>query len=55
MKKHWAIVLILLITIPIFGFGFGKETPDNILTKYLKALYSNDLKKTYSYISKTDN
>ncbi len=54
MKKHRAIVLIFLITFPIFGFGFGKETPDKILTKYLKALYSNNLKKTYSYISKTD-
>ena len=52
MKKHWAIVLILIITIPIFGFG--KETPDKVLTKYLKALYSNNIKKTYSYISKTD-
>ena len=52
MKKHRAIVLILLITIPIFGFG--KETPDKVLTKYLKALYSNNIKKTYSYISKKD-
>jgi hypothetical protein len=52
MKKYRAIVLILLITTPIFGFG--KENPDKVLTKYLKALYSNNIKKTYSYISRTD-
>ncbi len=52
MKKYRAIVLIILLTIPIYGFG--KESPDKVLTKYLKALYSNNIKKTYSYISKTD-
>jgi len=35
-------------------FGFGKETPEQVLTKYLKSLYSNNLKKTYSYLSKAD-
>ncbi len=52
MKKYRAIILILLITIPIFGFG--KERPDKVLTSYLKALYSNNIKKTYSYISRID-
>ncbi len=52
MKKYRAIILILLITIPIFGFG--KESPDKVLTKYLKSLYSNNLKRTYSYISRVD-
>ena len=52
MKKNRAIILILLITIPIFGFG--KESPDKVLIKYLKTLYSNNLEKTYSYISKSD-
>ncbi len=52
MKKNKAIILILLITIPIFGFG--KESPDKVLIKYLKALYSNNINKTYSYISKAD-
>ncbi len=52
MKRHRAIILIILITIPMFGFG--KESPDEVLLKYLKALYSNNLKKTYSYISKVD-
>jgi hypothetical protein len=54
LRKLTTIILILLITIPIFGFGFGKEAPDQVLTKYLKSLYSNNLKKTYSYISKAD-
>ncbi len=44
--------MILLITCPVFGFG--KATPDQVLTKYLKSLYSNKLKKTYSYLSKAD-
>ena len=52
MRKLTTIILILLITIPIFGFG--KEAPNLVLTKYLKSLYSNNLKKTYSYISKAD-
>ncbi len=52
MNKYRAIILILLITIPIFGFG--KESPDKVLTKYLKSLYSNNLKRTYSYISRVD-
>jgi len=52
LRKLTTIILILLITIPIFGFG--KEAPDQVLTKYLKSLYSNNLKKTYSYISKAD-
>ena len=52
MRKITTTILILLITIPIFGFG--KEAPDQVLIKYLKSLYSNNLKKTYSYISKAD-
>jgi len=52
MRKLTTIILILLITIPVFGFG--KEAPDQVLTKYLKSLYSNNLKKTYGYISKAD-
>lgn len=34
--------------------GFGNESPEDVLIQYLKALYSNNLKKTYTYISKTD-
>lgn len=52
MKKYITLILILLIIIPVFGFG--KETPENVLIKFLKALYSNNLKKTYNYISKVD-
>jgi len=52
LRKLTTIILILLITIPIFGFG--KEAPNLVLTKYLKSLYSNNLKKTYSYLSKAD-
>lgn len=52
MRKLTTIILILLITNPVFGFG--KEAPDQVLTKYLKSLYSNNLKKTYSYLSKAD-
>jgi len=52
LRKLTTIILILLITNPVFGFG--KEAPDQVLTKYLKSLYSNNLKKTYSYLSKAD-
>ncbi len=52
LRKLSIIILILLVTNPVFGFG--KEAPDQILTKYLKSLYSNNLKKTYSYLSKED-
>ncbi len=52
LRKLTTIILILLITGP--AFGFGKETPDQVLVKYLKSLYSNNLKKTYSYLSKAD-
>ncbi|KHE90808.1 MAG: DUF4878 domain-containing protein [Candidatus Scalindua rubra] len=52
MRKPTIIILILLITSPVFGFG--KEAPDQVLTKYLKSLYSNNLKKTYSYLSTSD-
>ncbi len=52
LRKLTTIILILLITGP--AFGFGKEAPDQVLTKYLKSLYSNNLKKTYSYLSKAD-
>jgi len=52
LRKLTSIILILLITSPVFGFG--KQAPDRILIKYLKSLYSNNLKKTYSYISKAD-
>lgn len=40
------------MTSPVFGSR--KEAPDQVLTKYLKSLYSNNLKKTYSYLSKAD-
>ncbi len=52
MRKRTTLILILLITSPVFGFG--KQAPDQVLTKYLKSLYSNNLKKTYSYLSKAD-
>ncbi len=52
LRKFTTIILILLITSPVFGFG--KEAPDQVLTKYLKSLYSNNLKKTYSYLSNAD-
>ena len=52
LRKLTTIILILLITNPVFGFG--KEAPDQVLTKYLKSLYLNNLKKTYSYLSKAD-
>lgn len=52
LRKLTTIILILLITGPVFGFG--KQAPDIVLTKYLKSLYSNNLKKTYSYLSKAD-
>lgn len=52
LRKLTTIILILLITSPVSGFG--KEAPDQVLTKYLKSLYSNNLKKTYSYLSKAD-
>ena len=52
LRKLTTIILILLITSPVFGFG--KEAPDQVLTKYLKSLYSNNLKKTYSCLSKAD-
>ncbi len=52
LRKLTTIILILLFTSPVFGFG--KEAPDQVLTKYLKSLYSNNLKKTYSYLSKAD-
>ncbi len=52
MRKNITLILILLIIIPVFGFW--KETPEVVLIKFLKSLYSNNLKKTYSYISKVD-
>lgn len=52
LRKLTATLLILLVTTP--AFGFGKEAPGQILTKYLKSLYSNNLKKTYGYLSKAD-
>ena len=51
MKKY-IIILILLTITPVLGFG--KENPEDVLIKYLKSLYSNNLKKTYNSISKTD-
>ncbi|MHC4182664.1 MAG: nuclear transport factor 2 family protein [Planctomycetota bacterium] len=51
MKKY-IIILILLAIMPVLGFG--KENPEDVLIKYFKSLYSNNLKKTYNYISKTD-
>ncbi len=52
VRKNVTLILILLIIIPVFGFWKG--TPENVLIKFLKALYSNNLKKTYNYISKVD-
>jgi hypothetical protein len=52
LRKLSTIILILLLTSPVFGFG--KRAPGQVLTKYLKSLYSNNLKKTYSYLSKAD-
>lgn len=52
MRKLITLILILIIIIPIFGFW--KNTPESVLIKYLKALYSNNLQKTYNYISKED-
>ncbi|MGR3293640.1 MAG: hypothetical protein ACUZ9M_06460 [Candidatus Scalindua sp.] len=52
MRKLTTIILILLITSPVFGFW--KQAPDQVLTRYLKSLYSNNPKKTYSYLSKAD-
>lgn len=52
MKKYIILILIFLTITPVLGFG--KETPDDVLIKYLKSLYSNKLKKTYKYISKED-
>lgn len=52
MRKQRTLLLILLIIIPVLGFG--NETPDTVLINYLRSLYSNNLKKTYSYISKAD-
>ncbi|GAX62794.1 hypothetical protein SCALIN_C43_0050 [Candidatus Scalindua japonica] len=52
MRKLTTIILILLISSPFFGFG--KKTPDRIVIKYLKSLYSNNPKETYSYLSKAD-
>ncbi len=52
LRKLSTIILILLITSPVSGFG--KAAPGQVLTKYLKSLYSNNLKKTYSYLSKAD-
>lgn len=52
MRKLTTIIFILLLTGPVFGFG--EDAPDQVLTKYLKSLYSNNLEKTYSYISKAD-
>jgi hypothetical protein len=61
MKKSIIILILLMIT-PILGFlsacghaqAGGKESPEEVLIKYLKAIYSNNLQKTYRYISKTD-
>lgn len=50
MKRY--IILALLVITPLLGFG--KDSPEKVLIKYLKALYSNNLKKTYNYISKAD-
>lgn len=50
MKRY--IILILLVIIPLLGFG--NYSPEKILIKYLESLYSNNLKKTYNYISKAD-
>ena len=54
MQKQITLVLILLINIPSFGFGFVEKSPDTVLIKYLKTLYSNNLEETYGYLSKVD-
>lgn len=52
MKKYITLILFLLIIISVLGFG--NKSPEEVLIKYLKSLYSNNLKKTYNYISKVD-
>ncbi len=51
-SKDIYIILVLLVITPLLGFG--NDAPERVLTKYLKSLYSNNLKKTYNYISKAD-
>lgn len=50
MRKHIPLVLILLIIIPSFGFGFVEKSPDTVLIKYIKTLYSNNLEKTFTLV-----
>jgi len=54
MRKHTTLILILLIIIPVSGFNFWKEAPEDVLIKFLKTFYSNNPNKTYNYISKAD-
>ena len=54
MRKRTALILILLIIIPVSGFSFWKEAPEDVLIKFLKTFYSNNPNKTYNYVSKAD-
>jgi hypothetical protein len=54
MRKHTTLILLLLIIIPVSGFSFWKEIPEDVLIKFLKTFYSNNPNKTYNYISKAD-
>jgi hypothetical protein len=53
MRKRTTLILILLI-IPVSGFSFWKEAPEDVLIEFLKTFYSNNPNKTYNYISKAD-
>lgn len=50
MRKYR--LLLFLLIIPLLGFG--KEQPEKVLKKYLKAFYSNNHKKAYKYLSNED-
>lgn len=54
MRKCTTLILLLLIIVPVSGFSFWKETPEDVLIKFLKTFYSNNPNKTYNYISKAD-
>ncbi len=54
MRERITLILILLIIIPVSGFSFWKETPEDVLIKFLKTFYSNNPNKTYNYVSKAD-
>ncbi len=45
-------VVLFLTIIPLLGFG--NEPPEKVLVKFLKAFYSNNHKKAYTYLSNAD-